>query len=220
MVTKSDVINDLDDVIQIIEKTPTYSEDFENYYTPEHLGMLLTKFWATLERNTLPNSSYRKNADKIISQVQKEPVYYIQQCLGILKALKDDIVKGYFEKITELIHADTSINIQEMAQDLFDIDHVDAAAMVIGTALELHLKNICTKFGISLVLPSGKNKTASSLNNELYTSRFISRSDNKDIISWQDIRNDVAHGIYGKHPKEKIELVIKGINLFLKQNPA
>ena len=182
--------------------------------------MLLTKFQATLERNTLSNSSYRKNAEKIILQVQKEPVYYIQQCLGILKALKDDIEKGYFEKITELIHADTSTDIQEMAQDLLDYNYIDAAAMITGTALELHLKNLCTKFGIPLVLPSKKNKTASTLNNELYTGKYITRSDNKDITSWQDIRNDVAHGDYGKYSKEKIELVMKEINLFLKQYPA
>ena len=107
-----------------------------------------------------------------------------------------------------------------MAEDLNNSNYVDPAAIVIGTALELHLKNLCTKYGISLFKANSKNKEASTLNSELYSGSFISKGDYKDITSWQDVRNNPAHANYGLYSKQKIELVIGEIKLFIKSNPA
>lgn len=53
----------------------------------------------------------------------------------------------------------------------------------------------------------------------LRESDLIDKQDSKDITAWAGIRNDAAHGHWQKvESKEKISLVLQGVNLFLRKH--
>jgi hypothetical protein len=91
--------------------------------------------------------------------------------------------------------------------------------VITGSVLEEHLRQLCTKYSISVTV-AGKAKKADLMNAELASGSAYSKLDQKSITAWLDLRNKAAHGKYGEYSKDQVVLLIQGIRDFMARNAA
>jgi hypothetical protein len=65
----------------------------------------------------------------------------------------------------------------------------------------------------------GKPKRAGKLNDELKAKGIYTNADHKQVIAWQDIRNDAAHG-ESEPAKSQVQNMTQGIRDFIARHPA
>jgi hypothetical protein len=138
---------------------------------------------------------------------------------GALLALRRDYELGYLSSIEELVHADTFSGLLEMAAYLQESGYKDAAAVIAGSVLEQHLRELAKKNGIN-VMHGDKFKKAETLNAELAEVKIYSKLDQKNVTSWLGLRNDAAHGNYKNYTMEQAKLMQDSVANFLTRNPA
>jgi hypothetical protein len=139
---------------------------------------------------------------------------------GILEALRADADEGWLQGVSELLHADTLGDFIEQADELAQKKYENAAAVVVGSALEAHLRLLCRKHGINTQLPSGQTIKADTMNAELVKASAYNNLQQKAVTSWQAIRNAAAHGEYQKYTREQVLNMISSIRDFILAYPA
>jgi hypothetical protein len=139
---------------------------------------------------------------------------------GVVRALRSDIEAGYLQSHTELIHGELFADLPEMSQHLHDHGYKDPAAVIAGSSLEAHLRQLCQKSGIDPETEVGKPKNADLLNAELTKANVYSKGDQKSITAWLDLRNKAAHGHYDQYEPGQVGLLISGVRDFITRNPA
>jgi hypothetical protein len=140
---------------------------------------------------------------------------------GILKAAKDEINKGWFVTVKGIISAEIFSDFLEMADYLLSEGYKDAAAVMFGSVLEEHLRQLCNKHGIPIeIIKNGKKepKKAATLNDELAGKSVYNKLDQKQVTAWLDLRNKAAHGKYNGYEKEQVELMHQGVMDFMSRN--
>jgi hypothetical protein len=144
--------------------------------------------------------------------------------IGVVKALLDDLNNDYIQSVVELVHADTFSDFLDMAQHLSEAGYKDAAAVIAGSALEAHLRTLCTKSGVSTETQRAdgtpQSKKADLINAELSQANVYSKLDQKNITAWLDLRNKAAHGKYSEYQAEQVALQIAAVRDFILRNPA
>ncbi len=143
--------------------------------------------------------------------------------VGVVEALKADIEAGYLDTLRELLHSELFADFLEMSEHLLAEGYKDAAAVIGGSSLESHLRQLCSKHGLSVSEASAKGtrpKKADTLNSELAAASVYSKLDQKSVTSWLDLRNKAAHGCYEDYTKEQVALFLQGIQDFMVRNPA
>lgn len=103
----------------------------------------------------------------------------------------------------------------EQVQQLLDDRgfHPAASIMLAGAALEEFLRSLIAVTGVTVTGKLGINAYASALR----TGDHISAQDMKDITAWAGTRNEAAHGQFGDLSRERAQLMVGGINLFVRQ---
>ncbi len=142
---------------------------------------------------------------------------------GILISVKQEIDNGWLFSLKSLITAEIFSDFLEMAKYLLDEDYKDAAAVMIGSILEEHLRQLSNKNGISIeIVKDGKAfpKKADSLNSDLGSKGVYNKLEQKTVTAWLDLRNKAAHGKYADYAKQQVELMYLGILDFISRNPA
>ncbi len=140
-----------------------------------------------------------------------------------MKGLREDLVAGYLVSATELIHASTFADFLEMAEHLAGEGYKDAAAVIAGSSLEAHLRNLCVKNSIDLEVTTAKGitpKKADTMNGELGGANVYSKLDLKSVTAWLDLRNKAAHGKSTEYTHEQVNLLITSIRDFINRTPA
>jgi len=138
--------------------------------------------------------------------------------IAILKSIKDEIEGGWLITMKGLVTAEIFSDFIEMAEHLLSENYKDPAAVIIGSVLEEHLRQVCLKLGIEIEEEKhGKliPKKADRLNADLVKSEAYSKLDQKAITTWLDLRNKAAHGKYSEYTKEQVELMMQGIIEFI-----
>ena len=106
-----------------------------------------------------------------------------------------------------------------MATHLIENGYKDAAAVMAGTTLEVHIRKLCDKN--DLATTSGhKLKKAESLNAELAREKVYTKLDQKNVTAWLGLRNNAAHGNYSEYTKEQVSLLIDNVKNFITRHPA
>ena len=110
-----------------------------------------------------------------------------------------------------------------MAQHLLDENYKDPAAVVIGSVLEEHLRNLCVKNKVDITFIDGKGKTvnkkASTLNDDLVKAGIYNILEQKSITAWLDLRNKAAHGKYAEYDITQVKGMHQNVNDFIVRNP-
>jgi len=147
------------------------------------------------------------------------PNYQLPRLASIIQALKEDLQAGWLESIVELVHADTHRGYLEMAEELLAKNYKDAAAVIAGTSLEVHIRALCMKHGIATHV-GGKSKKADTMNADLKKDSVYGGLEQKQITSWLALRNSAAHGQYGDYVESDVRGLIDGIQAFAIKYPA
>ena len=140
---------------------------------------------------------------------------------GILNSIKAEIERGWLTTVKGLVSAEIFSDFLETAEYLLEQRYKDPAAVIVGSTLEEHLRQLCRKNHITVEdLKGGKliPKRADSLNNDLYTANIYNKLDQKNITAWLDLRNQAAHGHYSEYKQEQVENMLKGVMEFMIRN--
>ena len=182
------------------------------------IAELRTRCIAAVERASGSTSPYYMNISEFGRNEIRDWIC-LQKEIGIAKALISDIRNDYLQSVEELLHGNVFGDYLEMALHLLDNDYKDAAAVLTGGTLEVHLKNMCSKHQISTER-SGKAKKADELNAELVKQGAYSKLDQKSVTAWLGLRNDAAHGNYSAYTKDQVALLLQSVRDFITRHPA
>ena len=189
----------------------------------EYFERIVARGLAAIERATGKASVYSVRCHEAIEE-NKHCYHKALAVVGVVRSLIDDLKSGYVESIDELIHGELFSDFLEMAQHLQNEGYKDAAAVIAGSTLEGHLRQLCKKHDIDVEYTnrSGdiKPKKADAMNSELSKAGGYKKQDQKNITAWLGYRNSAAHCRYDDYTKEEIGFMIAGIRDFMTRVPA
>jgi hypothetical protein len=175
---------------------------------------------AAIERLAPAGSTYIKEMTAAVNHNGYSTGHRLRIYIGILQALKSDADEGWLQGVSELLHADTLSDFIEQADELTTKAYHNAGAVIVGSALEAHLRLLCIKHGINLQNPNGSPLNANAMNAELAKAAVYNTLQQKQVESWQAIRNAAAHGDYAQYKKEQVITMISSIRDFILAYPA
>ncbi|WP_405954309.1 hypothetical protein [Streptomyces phaeochromogenes] len=190
----------------------------EGVLLSDHAKLLVSRFESAIDRLAVPGSSYVKQLD--IHREEKRTAVKIRAVYSIALGLRDDLNAGWNDSFVEMVHADTHSDYLEMAETLLGSEYKDAAAVIAGTALEVHVRALCAKNRIGVTLPSGASMRADGMNIELKKASVYSETQRKQVSAWMGLRNSAAHGDYEEYDKQQVRLLVDGVRDFMLKYPA
>jgi len=217
---KKHLLQQIDDTLsyQKVMRENSKYEDLSGLGSWEY-ERIITMALAVIQRVTGTESVYTQQAQKY-----ERPVYSSYKAIiGILESLREALAADYLDTASELIHASIFGDFLEMSQHLLDEGYKDASAVIAGSSLEAHLRQLCSNNGIdTTVITSSvlKPKKADKMNSDLTRKKAYSKLDQKNVTAWLDLRNKAAHGEYEKYNSDQVGLLISGIRDFITRNPA
>lgn len=155
------------------------------------------------------------------NKVDRASPSVVMAAKGILAAIKTEIDNGWLDTLSGVVSAEIFSDFLEMAEHLLSENYKDPSAVMIGSVLEEHLRQLCTKNQISITeLRNGKsiNKKADTLNAELATTVVYNKLDQKSVTAWLDLRNKAAHGKYSEYNIDQVKLMLQGVMEFITRN--
>lgn len=106
-----------------------------------------------------------------------------------------------------------------MSEHLLNENYKDPAAVMIGSILEEHLRQLSTSNGNPILDAKNRPKKANLLNAEIVKLGVYNKLDEKNVTAWLDLRNKAAHGKYSEYKKEQVELMLNSVTDFITRNP-
>ena len=192
-------------------------DDASDVLTYTGLLDLRTRCLTAIERASGLNSTYYKNVVEIRNQ--KDSSYgYLGKEVGVASALLSDIRNGYLRSLEEILHGDVFGDFIEMALHLLESGYKDAAAVLAGGTLEIHIKKLCDKHSI-VTNSNGKPRKTEELNARLASQNVYTKLDQKNVTAWLGLRNKAAHGQYNEYDNQQVRLFLDSIRNFLTRNP-
>jgi hypothetical protein len=157
------------------------------------------------------------------AKVDDTPLYKVETGIGILRAARDEVAGGWMRTTRGLLSAEIFADFLEMADHLIAEKYKDAAAVIAGSALEGHLRQLAIARGVEATVERGDDvlpKKADRLNADLGASDVYSKLEQKSITAWLDLRNKAAHGKYGEYDEGQVRLTVEGIRQFMTRVPV
>jgi hypothetical protein len=143
---------------------------------------------------------------------------------AVLEVALDHLKNGWLGSISGVVAGELFSDFLEMAQHLSEETYKDAAAVIAGSSLEAHLKRVAVLANVPLSYVDAKGATrvkrADTLNTDLAKADVYDLNEQKQVTAWLGIRNDAAHGDYGKVNADMVALMISGIRQFIARYPA
>jgi hypothetical protein len=158
---------------------------------------------------------FYKEFDK--TAVEASP-YDTEEGRGILKAVKQEIEGGWLFTVKGLVSAEIFSDFLEMSEYLLKEGYKDPSAVMVGSVLEEHLRQLCIKHEIAIETIKDEKpvpKKADLLNSDLSKADIYNKLDQKSVTSWLDLRNKAAHGKYSEYSKEQVEIMYQGVINFI-----
>ena len=182
------------------------------------VSQMQTRCLAAIERTVGRNSVYYDQAKNVLDS-SNHRWGHLAGLIGVVESLHHNVRAGYIQTLEELVHGEVFGDFLEMAQYLLNKGYKDAAAVMAGSTLEAHLRQLCKKADISVNV-GGKPKRADMINNELAKKEAYSKLDQKNVTAWLGLRNNAAHGNYEEYDKQQVSLLISSIRDFITRLPA
>lgn len=199
-------------------------------FDPEGISLvkltdLETRCIASIERITGQKSPY----SRMLVEIKGRNFGYFPQPMtarirvsakiGVAKGLLSDIQNGYLKSFEEILHGDLFNDFLEMAGYLSENGYKDAAAVIAGSTLEVHIRKLCEKYDVP-VTSKNKMKKTDTLNAELVKAGAYNKSDQKTVTACLGIRNSASHGHYSEYDNDRVKLLIDQIRHFISKHPA
>lgn len=192
--------------------------DASDVLSRTQVAEMRTRCIAAIERASGSNSAYYRRIQEF-ANIQDNEWNHLGREIGAAKALLFDIQNGYLTSFEELLHGEVFGDFLEMASHLLEKNYKDAAAILTGGTLEIHLRNLCEKYSI-VSSRQGKPKKAEELNTELAKNSIYSKLDQKNVTAWLALRNHAAHGNYSEYTRDQVRLFVSSVQDFVTRYPA
>ena len=179
---------------------------------------LITRSVAAVHRISGPSSIYSNDISRLIRQMPGL-AGHTSSVIGVIKALRSDLAAGHLQTLIELVHAAAFADFMEMAKQLQQSGYKDAAAVICGSTLESHLRELCKKTAIATEV-NGKPKKADRMNTDLAKATAYSPLDQKNVTAWLGLRNKAAHGEYDAYDHGQVDNLIADVAQFIARTPA
>ena len=142
---------------------------------------------------------------------------------AILNSIKSEFDGGWLTSMKGLISAELFSDFLEMADHLLSQKYKDAAAVIIGSVLEEHLRQLSVKNGLAIEDVDSKTgkqipKKAEILNTQLRNNEVYHILDQKNVTAWFDLRNKAAHGKYDEYLLGQVEIMSQSVRDFITRN--
>ena len=157
------------------------------------------------------------------SQVTQSLLSHARRARGILSAAREELAEGWLETTKGLVSAAIFADFLEMAQHLLDERYKDAAAVIAGSVLEEHLRQLCDKNSVRVEIEIDDGmvpRKADTLNADLRKAGLYNLLDQKNVTTWLDLRNNAAHGRYDEYTIAQVTLMLEGIRNFMVRIPV
>jgi hypothetical protein len=177
----------------------------------------VTRARAAITRIAGFGSPYAIQCEEIIRE-RDLLCFTVTQLRGVLSSLQADLQAGFLKSASQLVRGELFGDFLEMAEHLVEEGYKDAAAVIAGSTLEAHLRQLCQSHGIDLAVDEGRARKAESLNVDLAKVEVYSKLDQKSVTAWLGLRNNAAHGHYDQYETGQVSLLISGIRDFIVRN--
>ena len=218
------MLQELDTLLEWFQniKKQTKYDDFSDVGV-EVLSAFTASAVAAIERVTGSNSSYSAQAE--VARAKCRHRYEeIPALAGVILALRNAVANGYLASAREMVHGELFDDFLEMAAYLLSEGYKDAAAVIGGGVLEVHLRKLCEKISIPLTFTALdgqiKSKRAEQLNDNLKAANLYGKLDHKGVTNWLDLRNKAAHAEYNEYSREQVDIALRSIRDFVARYPA
>ena len=143
----------------------------------------------------------------------------IESGLEILSSIRQEIEGDWLFTVKGLVAAELFADFLDMADHLLEQGYKDPAAVIIGSVLEEHLRQLCNANSIDIEFENNKGilipKNADRLNSDLAKENVYSKLDQKAVTMWLDLRNKAAHGKYDEYTSKQVTNMYSGITEFM-----
>lgn len=204
-----------------INQLITKGDDVRNHYIPSppnvigggHIDYALFNEWKNNSENIISiacgkESHYFTN---FIEQTKSPWKSCVENGVGILKALKEDIETGFISNVKELVTAEVFVDFLDMAKHLLDAGYKDPSASLIGAVLEDGLRKISLKNNVEVK----DGDDISALNTKLGDKNIYNRLVQQQIQAWKVVRDRADHGKFDEYKNEDVEAMLEGVQRFL-----
>jgi hypothetical protein len=220
--TKEFFLKQIDDILKDYNAIKAKSR-FDDFSGPEvgidEISSIITKSKAAVTRITGEKSEYYKDIDAILKRTNIWDGKKVSYIIGIISALKSDLQNDFLKSLSDIIQSEVFSDYLEMAEHLLNEGYKDPAAVLIGSTLETHLRELCKANGIDTEFLNSKRnltpKKADSMNTDLAKANVYTGAYQKQVLAWLSIRNSAAHGKYTDYTNEEIKLMLQGVRQFI-----
>lgn len=166
---------------------------------------------AAADSLTPPGSAYRRNFETALKRAARQD--QAAEIVGVLRAVRSAYLGNYLASFSQLIRADLFDDFLAMAEHLLANGFKDPAAVLSGGVLEEHLRKLCERHAIPLVVDD-RPKAAARMNDELAAAKAYAKLAWKNIAAWIELRNAAAHGKYDAYGMDQVKLMLSGVREF------
>jgi len=196
-------IKQLDEVLKQFSQLKAASERPNTIAGPplSDIQRVITLGRAAIDRIVGRNSPYANEVSRNLERPIGDGMHLVL-IAGVLESLKFDLEHGHLKSLAELIHGDVFCDFLDMASYLSQKKYKDAAAVVAGSTLEAHLRQLCHKADVATEASGAQGvrlKKADQMNADLAKAEVYKKLDQKSVTAWLDLRNQAAHGDYSKY---------------------
>lgn len=160
---------------------------------------------------------------KIFDERVKGQAYHeAESGINILKSIRDEVENDWLISLKEMVSAEIFTDFLDMSKYLLENKYKDPAAVMIGSVLEEHLRQLCKKNSVDIEFEKSSGnyvpKKADRLNSDLVKEGVYGGLEQKSVTTWLDLRNKAAHGKYDEYSKAQVDLMYQGVMNFIMTN--
>lgn len=127
---------------------------------------------------------------------------------AIFQAAREDYEGGYLFNVRALAKAETLVDVLEQADIFKNANYVDTACIMAGIALEIAVREVCTRENI----PVGR---FNHMNEQLRKRGVYNQAMWEQLKTWYTRRSEPAHGNFGQSTHQDADDMIKGARRFI-----
>ena len=176
------------------------------------IGQLIRRLYGS-------SSHYQAHLDRVMDTTPFTAMHsnhweHVAALVGIAKGVQSDIRSGLLRDLRALAQAEVFADFLEMAEHLLDTGYKDAAAVLLGGVLEDSLRRLGAKHSVELTAQGGRPLTLDPINVALAKVDAYGPLVQKQVTSWANLRNDAAHGHYGKYDEGDVRQMLLFVQKF------
>lgn len=216
--TKENLLKRVDHLInqgQDVVRTKIFRELKGNYVNYGKQMGFRSATLSFIENLYSSKHNYYKDFDQ---RVKGHSLAEAESGINILTAIKTEIENDWLLTIKELVSSEIFADFLEMSKHFLDLKYKDPAAVMIGSTLEEHLRQLCSKHSVISTFEKNGDlipKKANLLNADLVKNGAYGVLEQKNVTAWLDLRNRAAHGNYDEYSIEQVDLMYQGVSNFI-----